>query len=104
METKENLLEQYVTVNTYTTILDANLDKIKLECQGVNARLLDENTVGMASHLSTAVGGVKLQVPQNDDDVSLIISSFNWRQNRLIPQAAWFSICDVPTATGRDIL
>ncbi len=55
-----------VTVGTFDMATEAHLAKGLLEANGLTAFLADELTVGVAWHLSNAVGGIKLQVSEND--------------------------------------
>ena len=55
-----------VTVGTFDMPTEAHLAKGLLEANGLTAFLADELTVGVAWHLSNAVGGIKLQVPETD--------------------------------------
>jgi hypothetical protein len=53
--------EKLATVGTFSTPTEANIVRNHLEADGIRAFLADEAIVGMAWHLGTAVGGVKLQ-------------------------------------------
>ena len=53
-----------VTVATFDMPTEAHLAKGLLEANGLAAFLADELTVGVAWHLSNAVGGIKLQVAE----------------------------------------
>ena len=55
-----------VTVATFDMPTEAHLAKGLLEANGLAAFLADELTVGVAWHLSNAIGGIKLQVPETD--------------------------------------
>ncbi len=55
-----------VTVATFDMPTEAHLAKGLLEANGLTAFLADELTVGVAWHLSNAIGGIKLQVAEND--------------------------------------
>ncbi len=55
-----------VTVDTFDMPTEAHLAKGLLEANGLTAFLADELTVGVAWHLSNAVGGIKLQVAEAD--------------------------------------
>ena len=55
-----------VPVDTFDMPTEAHLAKGLLEANGLTAFLADELTVGVAWHLSNAVGGIKLQVPETD--------------------------------------
>ncbi len=48
------------TIATFSDSIAANLAKGQLEDAGIDTYLADEQTVGMAWHLSIAVGGIKL--------------------------------------------
>ncbi len=56
------MLERLVTVATFDDTVRAALAKNHLEAAGIAAVLNDELLVGTAWSLSTAVGGIKLQV------------------------------------------
>jgi hypothetical protein len=55
-----------VTVGTFDMPTEAHLAKGLLEANGLETFLADELTVGVAWHLSNALGGIKLQVPETD--------------------------------------
>ena len=53
-------------VAAYGTILEAELARGRLESEGIGARIVDGNTVGVAQHLSLALGGVKIAVARSE--------------------------------------
>lgn len=53
-------------VAAYDTILEAELARGRLESEGIGARVVDGNTVGVAQHLSLALGGVKIAVARSE--------------------------------------
>jgi hypothetical protein len=53
-------------VATYGTVLEAELARGRLEAAGLDARVLDAHTIGVAQMLSVAVGGVKVVVATED--------------------------------------
>lgn len=53
-------------VVSFDSLLHAELVRGRLEASGVPARLEDAHTVGMASHLASAIGGVKVVVARSD--------------------------------------
>jgi len=55
-----------VVVATFTNPIEAELAKGLLEANAINAFLKDDGIVGVAWHLSNAVGGVKLTVAEED--------------------------------------
>jgi hypothetical protein len=54
------------TVAAYSTVIEAEMARGRLEAAGIPSRVVDGNTVGMVQVLSHAVGGVKLKVPLTD--------------------------------------
>jgi hypothetical protein len=62
---------QLVTVATFGTPTEASIVRNRLEAVGIRTFLADEATVGMAWHLGVAVGGVKLQVAEDDAERAL---------------------------------
>lgn len=65
--------EKLATVGTFSTPTEANIVRNHLEADGIRAFLADEAIVGMAWHLGTAVGGVKLQVAEDDVERALAV-------------------------------
>ncbi len=62
--------DKLVTVGTYDMPTEAHLAKGLLEANGLTAFLADELTVGVAWHLSNAIGGIKLQVAESDVELA----------------------------------
>ncbi|MCL4203612.1 MAG: DUF2007 domain-containing protein [Pirellulaceae bacterium] len=61
------------TVGTFSTSTEASIVRNHLEADGIRVFLADEAIVGMAWHLGTAVGGVKLQVAEGDVERALAV-------------------------------
>ncbi len=57
-----------ITVESFTDPLDAHLAKGRLEAEGIQAYIAHENHIWANWMLSTALGGVKLQVFETDLD------------------------------------
>ncbi len=57
-----------VTITSYLTAHEAYIAKACLEEEGIYVFLQDIETVGLQLELSSAIGGVKLQVPAADAD------------------------------------
>jgi hypothetical protein len=55
----------FVIVQVYTNYIDANIIMGRLEEEGINCWLKDENTVTINPILTNAVGGIKLMVPES---------------------------------------
>jgi len=66
MKRKVKMDEQsIVVIASYGEPIEANLAKLKLEAEGIEAVLHDENTVAMQPFYSNLAGGVKLLVRKN---------------------------------------
>lgn len=55
-----------VTLATFDTVAQAYIAKGELEAVGIRAFVTDEETVGMLWHAAAALGGVKVQVAEED--------------------------------------
>jgi len=58
------------TIATFTKPEDAHLLRMRLEASGVQAFVQDENLIQLDALYSNAIGGVRVQVA--DDDVSAV--------------------------------
>lgn len=58
---------ELVTVATFDTFPEADLARHHLEAAGIRVSLMDETMGGMFWELSNAIGGIKLQVLQEDE-------------------------------------
>lgn len=58
----------FVTIGRFANPVEANIAKGKLEDAEIPVFLQDEMTVGMQWSLSNAVGGIKLQILEEDYD------------------------------------
>lgn len=54
----------FVVAQVFTNYVDANIIMGRLETEGINCWLRDENTVTIDPILTNAVGGIKLMVPE----------------------------------------
>ncbi len=61
------------TVAIFDTPMTAELARLRLETEGIEAFLIDTETVAMAWHFGQAVGGIKLQVRHEDAGQALSI-------------------------------
>ena len=59
------MADEIVTIASFSTPIEANLAKMKLESAGIIVFVADEYTIGMNWLYSNALGGVKLQVPES---------------------------------------
>ncbi len=62
--------DKLVTIATFGNAVEANLAKNRLETAGIRAFLADADTVDMAWQLAGALGGIKLQIPEGDEEVA----------------------------------
>ena len=66
-------MDNWITVLAFTFPVEAHMAQGFLESEGLRTMLKDELTVQVNSFYSNAVGGVKLQVRENDYDEALMI-------------------------------
>jgi hypothetical protein len=59
-------LDDETLVASFNTALEAEMARGRLEVDGIASRVLDGNTVGIAHHISNAIGGAKLMVSRSD--------------------------------------
>lgn len=65
--------EDETIVAAFDTVLEAEMARGRLEVDGIASRIVDGNTVGIAAHLSMAIGGAKVVVAQNDVEAARAI-------------------------------
>ncbi len=66
-------MDQFVTIKTFTYPHQSYMVRGKLESEGIQTFLKDENTVNACNFYSNAIGGVKLQVFAKDAERALNI-------------------------------
>lgn len=66
-------MQQWITIKTFTYPHEAYIVQGKLESEGIRTFLKDEMTVQVYNFYSNAIGGVKLQIPEEDVDTALAI-------------------------------
>jgi hypothetical protein len=66
MQDSQYELERLVTLETFTTPWEAQIARARLEAEGIHSVIADENFVRLYWALSSALGGVKLQVRKED--------------------------------------
>ncbi len=59
---------KFYTIGSFEFVADVQIIKGKLESEGIEVFLLDENTLNSDPLISNAIGGVKLQVFAKDVD------------------------------------
>ena len=63
----------FVTIATYPEPLEANLIRSKLLSEEIECILLDENIISVQPFYSNAIGGIKLQVHEDDAERAMQI-------------------------------
>ncbi|MBN1291058.1 MAG: DUF2007 domain-containing protein [Candidatus Latescibacteria bacterium] len=61
-------LENLITIGCFSQGIEAHLAKTRLESEGIECFIRDENTINVNWLYSNAIGGVKLQVRQSDSE------------------------------------
>ena len=74
-----------VTISTYLFPYEAQIDKAKLESEGITAFIADEHTINMQWLYSNALGGVRLQISEKFRAQALLILNED-RSDLLIEQ------------------
>lgn len=59
-----------ITVATFSKAEDAHLLKMRLEAAGIPAFLRDENIVQVDWAMTTAVGGIKVEIAEEDAEAA----------------------------------
>lgn len=57
-----------ITIKTFENAVDAHILRTKLESEGIECFIFDENTVSLNPLYNVAVGGVKLKIDEKDLD------------------------------------
>jgi hypothetical protein len=66
----DSLTRTRVTIKTVADLGSAHVLKGALDAAGIEAFLPDENTAWIAWHLNQAIGGVRIQVDQNNAEAA----------------------------------
>src|SRR5437879_1927091 len=79
---------QLVTVATLQSATEANLAKNQLEAAGIHAYLSGEEAA-MAWHMAGALGGIKLQVVDDDvEDALNLLEQKPWEESSAVDRTA----------------
>jgi len=62
-----------ITIATFLKVEDAHLLRMRLESRGIPAFLRDENTIQLDWLYSNALGGVRVDVADEDEDAAKAI-------------------------------
>ena len=64
---------ELITIKRFDTAIEAHIIKNKLESEGIPSYVMDENIVTLNPLLNFAVGGVRLQINQEDTEKATAI-------------------------------
>jgi len=59
---------QYVPIQSFDNYIEANIIRSRLEQEGINCWLQDENSATITPFLADSIGGIKLMVPESQVD------------------------------------
>ena len=62
-----------ITISTYNSAIDAHLACAKLESEEIESYILDENIVTINPLFTNMIGGIKLQVDEQDAEKAMLI-------------------------------
>jgi hypothetical protein len=91
----------YITIKTATYPTELYLSQTLLENEGIRTYLKDELTVQVDPLISNALGGVKLQVPEEDafKAIEILKQAGHLNEQEFQPSAFWVSLNE----TTRDL-
>ena len=72
-----------ITIARFDNIMEASIARARLDAEGIAAFLADEHTVSMNWLLSNAIGGVRLQVA--DEDAAHALTVLEEDRSGLLP-------------------
>ncbi len=76
---------KFIIAQVYTNYIDANIIMGRLEEEGINCWLKDENTVTIDPILTNAVGGIKLMVPDSQAERAFeLLKQFRSEQKSIL--------------------
>lgn len=98
---------ELIPVRTFQNYFTAQITCTKLKSAGIPCFLYDSSTATVAPHLSTAIGGVKLMVRQQDaDEVMRLLENMDedYRNQAVCPRCGSKTIEQVTKPTATNIL
>lgn len=87
-----------VTIKTFDNYFSANILLTRLQQDGMECYLIDENTITIDPILSNAIGGIKLQVKKEDERAAtklLAAYQLQYMLSATCPQCGSNSFCEV---------
>ena len=87
--------EKYVTIATYIGAWEAHLARAKLESEGIYSLVLDDQTASINWIYSSTIGGVRLQVREQDSERAIQLLETTAEERPAIQQE-----CPAPDTTA----
>ena len=69
-------MNEYITLRTYDSLVDAELDFAKLNDEELRVIINNRNTANILPHYSMAIGGIKIQIHKDDFEKGLEAISY----------------------------
>jgi len=91
-----------ITLGSFEFLADVQIIKGKLESEGISVTLKDANTVGVEPFASNAIGGIKLQVYQEDKELAQRI--FDEVRNYAVDEDGELIVCPNCKAKKSEVL
>jgi hypothetical protein len=88
-----------VTIASYSFPLDAHISKSRLDSEDIPSFIADEHTIAMQWMYSNAMGGVRLQVPEEYVEQALEVLAEDRSQDLIDEQGYDSEICPVCGST-----
>jgi hypothetical protein len=82
-----------ITIARYSFPFDAHISKVRLDAEDIPSFIADEHTVNMQWMYSNAMGGVRLQVPEEFADQANIILAEDRSDELIEEQGGDFDVC-----------
>ena len=92
-----------ITIKTFINPVEANIIKGRLESEGIPTLLLDENTVNTYWLYAQAIGGIRLQVKEEDVEHALSILKEDNAKMYLMDDDEDENICLCPNCYSSNI-
>ncbi|MFA9392939.1 MAG: putative signal transducing protein [Prolixibacteraceae bacterium] len=90
MQTPEQTTQKWTTIITFNTSYEAQLAKTRLEADEIEVFLKDELSMQVQNHLNQAIGGIKLQVRENQLIKAVhILKSLDYNLDVNTPRPFW---------------
>lgn len=93
--------QEFFTLGAFEYVADVQIIRAKLESEGIHVFLKDEHTLNTDPLISSAIGGVKLQVYMRDRDKA--VSIYNEVRNYAVDEKGKAIVCPNCKATRSEV-